>query len=68
MKKRLSKQENKKWLKKNITKSNDIIKSLDEKYNKFVSVEIINEENEKIYNSNDGICYIAYTFLNIIDR
>ncbi|EPS50625.1 transporter [Clostridium botulinum CFSAN002367] len=72
MKKQLSKQENKrlikKWLKKNITKSNYIIKSLYEKYNRFVNVEIINEEDEKIYNFNDGICYIAYTVLNIIDR
>ncbi|KYH30436.1 hypothetical protein CLTEP_26720 [Clostridium tepidiprofundi DSM 19306] len=58
----------KRWLKKNIKKSNDIIKRLDEKYNRFVNDEIMNEEDEKIYNFNDGICCIAYTLLNIIDK
>ncbi|BDR67706.1 transporter [Clostridium tetani] len=57
-----------KWLKKNITKSNKIIKNLDKKYNKFFNDEIMNDEDERIYNFNDGICCIAYTLLNIIDR
>ncbi|MGY0372308.1 transporter [Clostridium sp. JNZ J1-5] len=58
----------KKWLRKNIKKSNDIIKSLDEKYNRFANDEIMNEEDEKIYKLNDGICCIAYALINIIDR
>lgn len=56
-----------KWLKKSIKKSNNIIKSLDEKYNNFDNNEIMNEEDERIYNFNDGICCIAYTLINIID-
>lgn len=56
-----------KWLKKNITKSNEIIKNLDEKYNKFVNDEIMSEKDERIYHSNDGVCCIAYTLLYIID-
>ncbi|WP_027625733.1 hypothetical protein [Clostridium lundense] len=57
-----------KWLRKNITKSNEIIKKLDEKYNKFVNDEIMSEKDERIYSFNDGVCCIAYTLLNIIDR
>ncbi|AWZ48593.1 transporter [Clostridiaceae bacterium 14S0207] len=56
----------KKWLKKHITKCNNIIKSLDEKYNYFNNYELMNEKDEEIYNFNDGICCIAYTLLNII--
>lgn len=55
-----------KWLKKHIRKSNNIIKSLDEKYNQFTNDEIMNEKDKRIYNFNDGICCIAYTLLNII--
>lgn len=58
----------KKWLRKNIKRSNNIIESLDEKYNRFDNDEIMDKEDEKIYNLNDGICCISYILIDIIDR
>ncbi|WP_315673280.1 transporter [Clostridium sp. 19966] len=58
----------KKWLKKSIKKSNDIIKKLDAKYNDFVNDEVMNQEDERIYHMNDGAICIAYTLINIIDK
>lgn len=57
----------KKWLNKNITKSNKIVKTLDAKYNEFVNGEIMSDEDKRIYYLNDGICCIAYTLIKIID-
>jgi hypothetical protein len=58
----------KKWLKKAIKKSNDIIKNLDEKYNHFSSDEVMDQEDERIYHMNDGIICIAHTLINIISK
>ncbi|ARC85991.1 putative transporter [Clostridium argentinense CDC 2741] len=58
----------KKWLKKAIKKSNDIIKNLDEKYNHFSNDEAMNQEDERIYQMNDGVICIAYTLINIINK
>ncbi|MBU5592684.1 hypothetical protein KQI89_13060 [Clostridium sp. MSJ-4] len=40
----------------------------DEKYNRFDNDEIMDKEDEKIYNLNDGICCISYILIDIIDR
>lgn len=58
----------KKWLKKAIKKSNDIIKNLDEKYNHFSNDEAMNQEDERIYQMNDGVICIAYTLIDIINK
>lgn len=57
-----------KWLKKNIAKSDDIIENLDVKYNRFVNDEVMNEADERTYDLNDGMCCIAYTLINIVDK
>ena len=62
-----NKRDTKRWLRKNIKKSNNIIKNLNKKYNNFVNDEVMNEEDEKIYDFNDGICCMGYTLINIID-
>lgn len=58
----------KKWLKKAIKKSNNIIKNLDEKYNHFSNDEAMNQEDERIYQMNDGVICIAYTLIDIINK
>lgn len=58
----------KKWIKKSIKKSNDIIKKLDEKYNRFTNDEVMKQEDERIYHMNNGAICIAYTLINIIDK
>ncbi|WP_291578483.1 transporter [Clostridium sp. UBA6640] len=58
----------KKWLKKAIKKSNDIIKNLDEKHNHFSNDEVMDQEDERIYHMNDGVICIAYILIDIINK
>lgn len=58
----------KKWLKKSIKRSNDIIEKLDVKYNDFANDEVMSQEDEIVYHMNDGAICIAYTLINIIDK
>ena len=55
-----------KWLKKNMKEANNIIKSLDEKYNNFYNDEIMSEKDDVIYNLNVGIVCISNTLLDVI--
>lgn len=58
----------KKWLKKTIRLSNDVISDLDKKYNNFKNDEDMSKEDEEVYHRNDGVLCIAYTLINIIDK
>lgn len=55
-----------KWLKKDITNSNKIIKNLDMKYNKFKNNEELNEQDSYIYSFNDGIVCEAILLISIV--
>jgi hypothetical protein len=57
-----------KWLKKNIKKSDDIIKDLDEKYNEFANDEVMSETDERTYSFNDGIWCIGLTLIEVINK
>ncbi|QAA32765.1 transporter [Clostridium manihotivorum] len=58
----------KKWLKKIIRLSNEVISDLDKKYNNFKNDEDMSKEDEEVYHRNDGVLCIAYTLINIIDK
>lgn len=59
---------NKKWLRKNIKRVNQLIEGLDEKYNYFENDEMMTEEDEEIYNINAGMACMAKSLIKTINK